>query len=334
MFTNHKYSVGDQVVACLRDWSPDGLYFSRLVRAEIVSKVYNPLGYNVRLSEPATFEGHVPFPFTALPVSAYILDSPVKGTRLQVVFIREFDLSQEAINLHRKLQEFMTPLVFRVIKVVHTKPANQIEYINYFAPDGQVTTIPDDRKFSDDAGKNRLAYKVSHFFGFAHPFAGQQQEDFTTADKDMHFTMNRFSEPDFWNGLQWSDIDRSKAFRPEKGTIICGSPPALATDQAPSYDHWFVCSPQFMFLRNLICHGQPRVLSDTDVIARLIIPENVNNLYIPHEIPPSRYLYAAIYMLVIKEVKTLPTTWQLPTMRNPKTFEIEPFEVWWPAKFK
>lgn len=336
----HKFKEGDQVVATLHDWSSDRsvALATKTVQAQVLKRLTRPFGYNVRLKEPVMFRGHLPLPFSRSNRDS--LDSVCIGEQdhpdrilLQEIFIREFDLGREKISLRKKLATFMCTLVFRKISVVYTKPTGQIEYINYFADDGRILTIPDDKKLaSRPDSARRLAYKVTHFYGFSNPLPDGGAEPAPCRGKDLHFTMNRFSQLDFWEGIEWSTITKSKAFRPNQGDLICGTPPTTVSDQAPSFDRWFISSVQFRLLCDLICSGNHRGVREEDIIEALILPDNLANYYLSYETPFSRYLYAAIYMLAVKEVTSLPAEWELPMHKSPSSSQLEPFEVWWPRK--
>ena len=326
---SHKFADGESVNIIIHDWNipNENLIVSRIVPGQISSKVFRPFGYNVKLSEPVTFYGHIPLTFSrSNRDSIGQVDMQANSICLQEIFVREDDVLKQPINLRRKLARFMSTLLFRKITTVHSKPVGQIEYINYHSPDGKILTVPDDKKLVDqpDAAK-RLAYKVSHFYGFSTPISELSSEDGRTKGKDIHFTMNRYAQIDFWNGIEWQQINRSKAFRPSQGDLICGAPPAVLSEQAPSYDRWFVCSPQLRFLCSLII-GTGQHPPINDVINLLIMPENPSNFYTPHEIPISRFLYAAIYLLACRPDVTIPSEWNLPKR------DRETFEVWWPKK--
>lgn len=324
----HKFSEGEFVNIVIHDWNApqENLMTMRLVSAQITQRVFVPFGYNVKLSEPITFYGHIPLPFSGSRSSVKLVETQRGSISLDEIFVRETDVSKQPINLRVKLARFMSKLLFRKITIVYTKPVGQIEYINYHAPDGKILTVSDDRKLIDQVdSEKRLAYKVTHFYGFSTPVTEVSTEDERTRSKDLHFTMNRFAQIDFWNGIEWNPVNRSKAFRPSTGDLICGAPPATLGEQTPSYDRWFVCSPQFRFLCTLICSPH-HPHSVGDIVNMLTIPENPSNHYTPHEIPLSRYLYAAIYLLACRPDIAIPRDWQLPVR------DREPFEVWWPKK--
>ncbi|MEI7986398.1 MAG: hypothetical protein WCI55_12295, partial [Armatimonadota bacterium] len=256
---------------------------------------------------------------------------------LQVLFVRETDVEPPGQNqILQRLRLFASKLVFRQITVVYNKPLNQIQYINYFAKDGSVSVITDDRKFNTEAdSEKRFAYRVAHFYGFAKPIPEPTYESVKTRETSIHFSMNRSSEIDFWEGMEWGSVDKSKAFRPRKGDIICGYASKGRDPNAPSFDRWFVCSPQFKTLCYLLCvDGAEEILGwdQETVLQNLILPENPLRYYISHEIPVSRYMYAGIYSLARSDVMKLPSEWNLPERKAYQSTSTEPFEVWWPAK--
>lgn len=256
---------------------------------------------------------------------------------MRFLFVRETDVEANVQNhLLKKMRNFMSRLVFREITAVYTKPLNQIQYINYFAKDGSVSVITDDRKFNTEPdSEKRFSYRVGHFYGFAKPLPGPNYENAETRDVSIHFSMNRFSEIDFWDGVKWCGVDKSKAFRPNKGDIVCGWASRGRDPNAPSYDHWFVCSQQFKNLCYLLCvdGAEERLGWEREVaLERLILPENPLNYHIPHEIPMARHLYAAIFSIVCAGVTTLPSEWNLPERKVYQSNISEAFEVWWPAR--
>ncbi len=333
----HKFSENESVVILLHDWLPNSQQLSKKSKAVIVKKVYRPHGYNVRLEEPIIFRGHVPLPFNKNSRDIFILDDRKDGVMMQDIFVREFDVIQEDLSLLKYARAFFKNIVFRRIHAIHTKPEDTISYINYYGFDGKISTLADDRKvLQEKDGSKRLAYKVPHFFGFAQSTDDYMLEDNLTKNVQLHFTMNRFAQIDFWDGLDWEDVDKTKAMRPIDRELICGYASQVSNSQAPSFDKWFVCSEQFMLLCYLICTkdwAHPFIdMKEVDLIQMLIIPENKEHIYIAHEFPISRYLYAAIFLLCVRKVQTLPEEWTLPTRKSLTEVDVEPFEVWWPNK--
>ena len=349
--SRHKYQVGQMVSCRFYDWTPEGKTRHCTQVARIISRIDLPFGYNVESSKPISFLSNEPLPVPSFDRYRISLAgdkvSPKSNTSdqeddildqieekdgmifMRVLFIRETDIESNVQNhLLKKLRTFMTKLVFREITAVYTKPPNQIQYINYFARDGSVSVITDDRKFNTEPdSEQRFAYRVGHFYGFAKPMAGPTYEVAETRDVSIHFSMNRFSEIDFGDGMKWCGVDKSKAVRPRKGDIVCGWASKGRDPNAPSYDHWFVCSPQFKHLCYLLC-----VDGAEGSLENLILPENPLHYHIPHEIPMSRYLYAAIFSLVCGGMMILPPEWNLPERKVYQTASAEPFEVWWPAR--
>lgn len=321
----HKFKEGQIVYVQIRDWEPgDSVKFQIWKElGKIDSLVHDPLGYNVKLGRTVQFKGNHPVP---------------KSSEWQIndlIFVREGDLSlRQKDILLGKLREFVSEIIFREVSAVYTKPAKEIQYINYYSPDGKVIVMTDDRKCVKE--QNRLAYKVSHFYGFSSPCQGPSHEKKDTSRTDFHFTMNRFGEVDFWDGIKWGQIEKNKAFLVKTGNLICGISAKTKELGAPSFDQWFVCSRQFKFLCYILMidgYEEKLRMRRNEIIANLIIPENPDNLYIPHEIPISRFLYAAIFLLVFSEEKELPREWNLPQRKSPNGPDLEPFETWWPRKF-
>jgi hypothetical protein len=321
---NHRFKVGQLVYVQLHDWDPGEIprFQSWRELGRIESLVHSPLGYNVTLKKRIIFKGNYPLPVG----KTYDTDQ---------IFVREGDAFFYQTNMVKeKLRAFISNLAFREVTAVYTKPTGQIQYINYYAPDGKVHVMTDDKKHMKETG--RLAYKVGHFYGFSGPCQGPRYEKSSTAGIDLHFTMNRFSGISFWEGIEWEPIEKSKAFLLRTGNLICGTVSQTRESHAPSFDQWFTCSRQFKLLCFLLMtnnHEEILRMKRTEIIENLIIPENKENYYIPHEIPISRYLYAAIYLLVCCEEKLLPPPdWQLPQRRSPFGPEMERFEIWWPRK--
>jgi hypothetical protein len=320
----HRFKVGQLVYVQIRDWEAGDVSKFQTWRepGRIDSLTKEPFGYNVRLSRTISFRGNYPLP---------ILD---KIAPLQdLIFVREGDLSlRQRDILREKLREFMSTLIFREVAHIYIKPQGQIQYINYYSPDGKVSVITDDKKHAKE--QNRLGYKVGHFFGFSCPCQGPTYERQTTSGIDFHFTMNRFGEVDFWEGIKWSTIEKNKAFLVKNGSLICGISSQQKESSTPSFDQWFVCSRQFKLLCYLLVtnnHEEKLKMKKNEIVANLIMPENPENFYIPHEIPLSRYLYAAVYLLACLDERELPEEWNLPSRKSPET-SLEPFSVWWPRK--
>ena len=96
---------------------------------------------------------------------------------------------------------------------------------------------------------------------------------------------------------------------------------------------------QFLFLCRLIVYKYKdwpesiSSLTDEQIIKRLILPENTKNYYIRHENPQSRYIYAAIFLLVVRNHKQLNREWDLPAKFDVIEHKHIPFEIWWLKKF-
>jgi hypothetical protein len=326
----HRYRPGQLVSARLHDWTADGKPRACVQVVRVVGLIHQPFGYNVESLESVYFRSHMPYP---IGIEHPLVQEVNGSVSFHPFFIRETDLEEIQNPLLRKLRQFTSNLIFREITVVYTKPPGQIQYINYFAKDGTVSTIDDERKLAKEPDTNgRFAYKVAHFFGFAKPLPGPSFESVETRDVSIHFSMNRFSEIDFWNGMRWGNVDKNKAYRPEKGDIICGYASRGKDPNAPSFDQWFVCSPQFRTLCSIL-HAEDGERNRDAIIPHLILPENPNHYYIAHEIPFSRHLYAAIFCLVNGMTK-LPVEWKLPERKASTDLHTESFEVWWPARAK
>lgn len=342
--SRHKYQVGQMVSCRFYDWTPEGKtrHCTQVVR--IIARIDLPFGYNVESSKPISFLSNVPLPVptygdsprSSAGNSSDLIEEKDGMISMRFLFVRETDVESNVQNhLLKKMRNFMSKLVFREITAVYTKPPNQIQYINYYAKDGSVSVITDDRKFNTEPdSEKRFSYRVGHFYGFAKPLPGPNYENVETRDVSIHFSMNRFSEVDFWDGVKWCGVDKSKAFRPNKGDIVCGWASRGRDPNAPSYDHWFVCSPQFKNLCYLLCvdGAEERLGWEREVtLERLILPENPLHYHIPHEIPMARHLYAGIFSLVCSNTTTLPPEWNLPE-RKVYQSNSESFEVWWPAR--
>lgn len=331
----HKYQEGQLVNARFHDWTPDGRPRVCLQMVRIVARVDLPFGYDVESTKAIGFLGNMPFP-VSIPREVSEKDGLVSFRHL---FVRETDLeppSSVSLQMLKKLRTFASRLIFREIAAVYTKPPDQIQYINYYAKDGSVSVITDDRKFNTEPdSEKRFAYRVPHFYGFGKPIPGPSYENPETKDVAIHFSMNRFSEVEFWDGMGWGSVDKSKAFRPRKGDLVCGWASAGRNPNAPSFDHWFVCSPQFKTLCYLLCvdGAEVKLGWKRDVtLERLTMPENPNHYYIAHEIPLSRHLYAGIFSLVCGGTSKLPSEWKLPERKAYQDAATEPFEVWWPTR--
>lgn len=328
----HRFRLGQVVYVYLHDWEPGDATKFRIWKevARIESLVHVPLGYNVVLSKPTAFKGYYPTPIFIGHENMILPEDPSLHSH---IFVREGDASLRQRDLRDKLREFVSSLIYREVTAVYTKPPGQIQYISYYSSDGKITAITDDKKHLGEP--NRLAYKVSHFYGFSSPCQGPSYEKSSTSGTDFHFTMNRFGEISFWEGIRWNGVEKNKAFLVKSGNLICGVSSQTKESNAPSFDQWFVCSRQFKFLCHLIMstnHEEKLRMKRQDIIANLIIPENPENLYIPHEIPISRFLYAAVYLLACCDEVELPKEWNLPERKSPQGTTMEPFEVWWPRK--
>ena len=77
-----------------------------------------------------------------------------------------------------------------------------------------------------------------------------------------------------------------------------------------------------------------RTLTDKELVDKLIIPENKENYYIRHENPESRYIYAAIFLLLVRQKEKLDPEWDLPKKLNSKLGTNIPFEIWWLEQFE
>lgn len=335
---SHKYKPGQRVLVLLKDWTPDQAACSKTVEGTVLHKITQPFGYDVKLRQPVTFRGNTPFPLLADNDASY--DDSRDAVRMSVMFVKEFNMTKVHNRLREVLAKKFSELVFKVIGTIHTKPAAHIEYINYYQKDGTVVTLSDDRQLFNDAEseeqkeeiKKRLSYKLTHFYGFTRPNNPIHETRNYDQRETLHFTMNRFSEVSFMNGFEWLSIDSSIPKLPEVGQIICGRASQHVEKKAPSFDNWFISSPQFMRLVALIRNRQtPRTMSkmsEAEIIESLTIPKNTDNYYVAHEKPISRHIYAAIYMLAVKGDDNLPAKWNLPE-RNIGD-KKQPFEVWWP----
>lgn len=332
MKTKHKFQIGDKVTITLPDWKKHSYFPVRVdVECIIASVVEEPFGYNVISSEPIHFRGFFPSHYKHVPYQddAFVVENQLISTRKFFVLEEEIKIIQSP--LLTKVQKFFSQLEFRKIKTIHSRPQGEIEYIKYYSPDNKVVTIMDDKNYVNDIEeRKRLAYKMSHFFGFAEPL--EVKHNLTKSD-NIHFTVNRFGLINFWKGLKWDKVDGSTTFKPEVGNLICGIVSNNVSHNASSMDEWFVSSPQFHLLCDAICVEnflEKNNYKKEQIVKALIIPKNEKNYYIPYEPVLSRYIYAAIY-LIVKYNEIPPEDWTLPK-RKGIDGTMQPFHIWWPNK--
>lgn len=239
---------------------------------------------------------------------------------LNTVFVRAFDVMVEAdeINvLYGAVETFFSTLRFsKVTAVLPVEAKVKVSYILYYYPDGEVKTVLEPTK-EMLANPQRLVYKHLHFFGF---------DD--TVPESQHFTANRCANINLCQGLCWGSIV-SNAIRPSPGDFLCH---VISGDfrkgNAPSMDFWFNCSPQFHTLVKLVLRKVQ--MNMNEAIKALVIPLNKENLPMTTEWVESRYVYAAIWLILNK--KPIPSEFKLPARKNPKTTQLDTFEQWWPRE--
>ncbi len=341
----------DRVVVETYDWwkdKPDKIRLS----GRILNYVEYPRGYNIKLDEKKSFYGNIPFPI-GIPMEVNKLNirnfQETDAYVLDIIFVREwmitstlskrirFNPTEEVQNVMlANLKGFYQTLIFRLadaMKLAEQKP----QYIKYYKEDGSVEVLETEREVRKEIGEEadkRLVQKHSHFFGFT---LVKKLESYIKLleDTQLHFSDNRYCNID--DGCCWlSNVEKHHAICPKKGTIICGIASRRQENLPPSFDRWFCCSTQFLFLWRLIVYKTwPEnilKMSVEQILEQLIIPENEVNFFVRHETPTSRYLYAAIFLLIIRKEEKLPEEWNLPKKYDPIRKENVPFEVWWKEK--
>lgn len=327
MMNKHKFKLNARVKVLLFDFA-DGALKQFSVPGKVTNQSEYPYGYIVKLDNPVDFYGHIP------SMTIYgIEDNRNHSVTLQQIFCRESLLSQHDKRLRNRLLEIGEAIIFCKIYTVVVKPTGAIDYINYYNEAGTVETLLSSSKLGERTEhQDRIAYKVPHFFGFTKKVSGIAPEP-----TELHFSSHRYTTINFWEGFKWEYQESEiTPFLPRNGEQICGISSTVKTNKAPSFDRWFVCSYQFkmlwMLLKADVWPDKFKEYTDAEFIELLVIPENEEHLYIPHEVPFSRYLYAAIFLLAVRDAETLPAEWNLPKRKLPDREEMEPFEVWWPRK--
>lgn len=303
------------------------------VEGLILNYIDNIGSYNILLDKPLTFYGHIPIAPNYLLNSIQI--NADKSVTLNVICSKANMLSYPEQTLRNKLRELGSDLVFSRVNTVITKPSNTIDYVNYYRNDGKIITLSNKDEI-DKCPAERLAYKVPHFFGFTKKTNNNIQNTSIKDAKEIHFSANRYTQIDLWDGFNWEVKDKDvKPYLAQLKDQICGVINTnKSADKAISFTKWFICSQQFKTLWMLLKFDKwpEKFLNYTDkqIIDLLIIPENKENLNIRHEVPFSRYLYAAIFLMAVRNVEILPQEWHLPKRKLPNNTEMLPFEKWWP----
>lgn len=243
---------------------------------------------------------------------------------------KSMSICDEVLN---KLRQFVGNIVFRSVFSVISVPEEKPCYIKCYNNNGTITIHDSDeeliKNIVPEEISKRIVYKYQHFYGFTIKDHYFDINDKWT-DQQLHFTDNRYCNIDLFEGCKWGIVERGHAIQPTRNNIICGTVSQIHTSKPPSFDKWFVVSSQFMFLWQLIMNiNVSETPTDEEIIQRLIIPENPNNFYIRYEIPASRYIYAAIYLLLIKKVNKLPEEWNLSKRFDSKQNDFKSFESWW-----
>lgn len=358
------YKKDDRVVVEMYDWYLTTQNKIRL-SGKILNYVHNPKGYNLLLDEPIQFYGILPLPVRMYKKDIYGKEISEKEIGFcgkngsyfsNIIFVREWmivdtlnkemslidnvfeDMSINNIALER-IRDFFSNLFFRSIESIRLTD-QKTHFFKYFKEDGSIEILTSDRDVRKQLGKDadlRLIPKVPHFYGFTSNNSITSMSK-TWENSQLHFTDNRYCTIDFHEGCEWGDVQKLHAIYPIKGSIICGVVSRRHHDKPPSFDRWFSCSKQFLFLWRLIVHKNWPLpitnLTDEQIVEKLIIPENLNNYYIRHENPQSRYIYAAIFLLIVRNQKTLNSGWDLPKKFDPIRKINVPFEEWWLQKFK
>lgn len=327
----HKFVVGECVQVTLIDFTLENPWRTMKTEGEIVALVDKPFGYDIRLNRPVQFKAATPFPITLETEIKYDVRSDTHSC--DAIFSKEDFINSLESQLLDKLRRITSKWVFRSAKVLHTVPEKQVHYAVVYKPDGQMEIFDDPRQIPEELNTNRrVALSLPHHFGFTRSprnLSGEKETQ-VTSGKELHFSDNRRRAFDLWGGFGMIDADVSTVFAPREGDIICGQASQVRKQDLPSYDGWFVCSRQLELLIRLF--RDPEITSEyDDVVQNLIIPENTDNYYVSHELPLSRFAYAAIYLLAVRKQKQLPQEWNLPTKKMPGFTDQQPFEVWWPA---
>ena len=324
----HQFKVGDDVIVKIYDWTSQSVT-KKVVKGRVLACILEPIGYDVELLESVQFTGYIPSTMSSKTVTKINKDS----VQCRSLFVRDFCVSPQTSELKTKMQNFLQGLIFKKVSAVHCKPEKP-DYINVFTADGKITTVLADQDIfkylSVDERPNRLAYKYQHFFGFT-----SNDTILTTAiiknPPSIYFSNNQFCKLDFQNGAHLIEEKDPLVFKPQVDYLICGRI-SVSQDKQPRYDQWFIASEQFknfcMYL-NLAVPSQDEIPS---IISKLVIPVNQNNFYIPHESYISRYIYAALYSLIVLGQTRLPTEWNLP-VKYINGVSV-PFEEWWPTAFR
>tara|TARA_R110001632_G_scaffold112178_4_gene223184 strand:+ start:7628 stop:8629 length:1002 start_codon:yes stop_codon:yes gene_type:complete len=329
MQNHHKFKIGDKVSITLPSWKKHSYQPTKVdMECTIVDCVFNPFGYNVRSQEMIHFRGFIPEFQSEGSTTLNITDNFIN---IRNFFVLEPEIRMMQSPFKMKLKTFFSTLEFRRIDTIHCRPIGEIEYINYHSPEGKIITVTDDKPYLElKDSEKRLAYKIGHFFGFAAPLT---TKDGRNMNENIHFTINRYGYIDLWYGLKWTSVDSTRAYRPSSGDIICGNVSINNNHNAASMDEWFITSPQFKLLCEVISDEQylnNNSTTKSTVVESLIIPENDENYYVPYEPVLSRYIYAAIYLMSIHN-EIPPAEWTLP-LRKGIDGNMEPFHVWWPKE--
>lgn len=344
---NGKFLINSRVKVSTFDVYENQIQF-RTVEGIVTEFFPNINCYNVLLDEPMMFYGHIPsLNFDPKINNIGMIVNPDKSVTLKVICCKQNNLSYPEQKLRNRLRELGANLVFGKINTIITKPPNSIDYINYYNEDGKIITYCSkdelektiQKTTSNEKQVDRIAYKVPHFFGFT-------KKNFNNQDsREIHFSANRYYNIDFWEGFTWEVKEKDvKPYLSQANDQICGvinQSKETKSDKASSFEKWFICSQQFKTLWMLLkFENWPEKFnnySDEQIIKLLILPENTENVFIRHEVPFSRYLYAAIFLLAVRNVEVLPSEWNLPKRKLLDTNgvfgnEMIPFEKWWPYK--
>ena len=328
----HSFPVGAKVCVTICDWVRGGPT-TQQVLGTIDSLVFAPFGYNVVLNLPHRFYSHIPIPYgTSYPLPDF------SGTNivLSKIFarpaaIKAFDDGGQK-QLETRLKSFFSELVFSHITTLKPEHPNvKVLYYQYFHENNKLkTAVTDLSELPEDYDPQRLVTIQDFFYGFSKDVDDSSKHSY-------HFSSNRNSHIQFTKPCIWpipAKPTPKAILKPAEKSLICG----ISSGQhgkggnAEGLDKWFACSPQFKLLADL-CTGK-EVMTWEKALAGLVMPKDENNMPIFHEIPESRYLYAAIWSLASKGITKFPEDWCLPkrsSPRNPKM--MLSFESWWPEHF-
>lgn len=305
-----EFCDGQHVTVLLYDWYDDD-FFSFEQSGIIVRYIREHKGCIVKFDKPAIFKGNMSF--SENPRNSF-------GRSIRTMFVPETQIIESRTTLIDKMKSIVSKFELRDSKTFKTVPQKCVDYFVFQDENNNRTVLKNTKDVCKiPSFKKRLDTRYPYYHGVTSKNCRSDMYGI-----DIHFAK---SSRRSFNPLtfEFEDLKPEDAFGPSRAAIFCGTCSENVRNGSKVYNSWFVCSPQLAALIRIL-KGSEKGIKNIDKL--LILPKNNKNFIIRHEKPSSRYLYYAIYLMTVKNVRSFPECWDLPKNVT-RQGVIQDFSTWW-----